>query len=115
MNILVKFHQEKTIFDEIRGRILILLFYRPLTRAYIGLLRKKAIKFEVEVLHIPNFTEYVYYDVIKSTHLYVIKSTHLSISKVHHQYDVIKSTIWPIFEVFCNNSQNAHFQSTFLH
>ena len=29
-------------------------FYRALTRASEGLLRKKAIKFEVEVLHTPN-------------------------------------------------------------
>ena len=55
LNILAKFHQEKTIFDEIRGHLLILPFYRALTRASEGLLRKKAIKFEVEVLHKPNF------------------------------------------------------------
>ena len=55
MNILAKFHQERTNFDEIRGHLLILPFYRALTRASEGLLRKKAIKFEVEVLHTPNF------------------------------------------------------------
>ena len=55
MNILAKFHQEKTNFDEIRGHLLILLFYRALTRASEDLLWKKAIKFKVEVLHTPNF------------------------------------------------------------
>ena len=55
MNILVKFHQERAIFDEIRGHLLILPFYRALTRASEGLLRKKAIKSEVEVLHTQNF------------------------------------------------------------
>ena len=49
MNILVKFHQEETFFDEIRGHLLILPFYRALLRASEGLLREKAIKFEVEV------------------------------------------------------------------
>ena len=55
INILAKFHHEKTIFDEIRGHLLILPFYRALTRASEGLLREKAIKFEVEMLHTPNF------------------------------------------------------------
>ena len=55
MNILAKFHEERTVFDEIRGRLLILPFYRALTRASEGLLRKKALKFEVEVPHTPNF------------------------------------------------------------
>ena len=55
MNILAKFHQEKMIFDEIRGHLLILLIYRALTSASEGLLRKKAIKFKGEVLHTPNF------------------------------------------------------------
>ena len=55
MNILAKFHQEQTIFDDIRGYLLILLFYRALTRASKGLLRKKDMKFEVEVLDTPNF------------------------------------------------------------
>ena len=45
MNILAKFHQEKLIFDEVRGHLLILLFDRALTRASDGLLWKKAIKF----------------------------------------------------------------------
>ena len=35
-------------FDEINGHLLTLSFYRALTRASEGLLRKKAIKFEVE-------------------------------------------------------------------
>ena len=42
MNILAKFHQEITIFDEVRGHLLILLIYRALTRASEGLLREKA-------------------------------------------------------------------------
>ena len=54
MSIVANFHN-KTIFDEIRGHFLILPFYRALTRASEGLLRKKAIKFEVEVLHRLNF------------------------------------------------------------
>ena len=44
MKIFAKFHQQKTIFDEIRGHLRILLFYRSLTRAYKGRLRKKASK-----------------------------------------------------------------------
>ena len=55
MNILANLYQEKIIFDEIRGHLLILPFYRALTRASEGLLLKKAIKFEVEVLHTPIF------------------------------------------------------------
>ena len=55
INILAKFHHEKTIFDEIRRHLLFLLFYRALTRAPDGLLRKKAIKVEVQVLHTPIF------------------------------------------------------------
>jgi len=54
MKIVAKFNK-KTIFDEIRGYLLILPFYRALTRASEGLLFKKAIKFEVVVLHTPNF------------------------------------------------------------
>ena len=55
INILAKFRREKTIFDEIRGHLLILLYYRALTRVSRGLLCKKTIKFEVEALHTPNF------------------------------------------------------------
>ena len=55
MNILAKFRQEIMIFDEIRGHLLILPFYRALTRESKGLFWKKAIKFEVEMLHKPNF------------------------------------------------------------
>ena len=36
INILAKFHQERMIFDEIRGHLLILPFYRALTRASEG-------------------------------------------------------------------------------
>ena len=46
MNILAKFHQERTIFDEIKRYLLILLFYLALTRASEGMFQKKAIKFE---------------------------------------------------------------------
>ena len=42
------------IFTEIRGHLLILLFYRDQTRASDVLLRKKAMKFEVELLDTPN-------------------------------------------------------------
>ena len=55
MNIVANFHRDKTIFDEIRGLFLMLPFYRALTRVSESLLRKKAIKFEVEVLHTPHF------------------------------------------------------------
>ena len=41
MNILANFYQERTIFDEIGGLLLILPFYRALTRASEGLLRKR--------------------------------------------------------------------------
>ena len=43
MNILTKFHKETTIFGEIRGYLLILPFYRALTRAADGLLLRMAI------------------------------------------------------------------------
>ena len=55
MNILAKCHQERTIFDEIRGHLLMLPFYRALTRASEGLFWKEAVRFKVEVLHTPNF------------------------------------------------------------
>ena len=44
----------KMIVKEIRGHLLILLFYRDQTRASDVLLRKKAMKFEVELLDTPN-------------------------------------------------------------
>ena len=53
MNMLAKFHQEKTIFDEIRGHMLILLFFRALTRASEGRLQKKDVKSNMEVLYMP--------------------------------------------------------------
>ena len=43
------------IFDEIRGHLVILSFYRAQTRNSEVSLRKKAIKFEVDVLDTPNF------------------------------------------------------------
>ena len=48
-------HFGQTIFDEIREYLLILLFCRAPTRASDDLLKKKAIKFEVQVLYTPNF------------------------------------------------------------
>ena len=48
MNILARFHQEKTVFDETRADFLILLFYKAPTRASEGLLWKKSIKFDVD-------------------------------------------------------------------
>ena len=55
MNILAKSRQKRTIFDEIRGHLLILPFYRALTKASKGLRQKKALNLEGEVLHKPNF------------------------------------------------------------
>ena len=55
MNILAKFRQKRRIFDEIRGHLLILLFYRALTRASEDLLQKKSIKVEMEVPHTQIF------------------------------------------------------------
>ena len=43
------------IFDEIRGHLVILPFYKIQTRDFESPLRKRAIKFEVEVLDTPNF------------------------------------------------------------
>ena len=61
------FHTEKPIFDRIRAHLLILLFNRDQTRASKGLLRKKAIKFEVEVLDTVNIYRIcLIYDEIKS-------------------------------------------------
>ena len=42
-------------FDEIKGHLLILPFYRSQTNACEGPLQKKAIKSEVEVLNTQNF------------------------------------------------------------
>ena len=50
IHILAKFHEEIMVFEEIRGHLLILPFYRAQAKASQGPLRKKAIKFEVEVL-----------------------------------------------------------------
>ena len=54
IHILAKFHEEMTIFDEIRGHLLIILPYRAQTKASEGPIKKKAIEFEVEVLDRPN-------------------------------------------------------------
>ena len=70
MNNVAKFHK-KTIFDDIRGHFLILPFYRALTRASEGLLRKKAVKFEVKVLHTPIFHRIRLYDDFKSKKILV--------------------------------------------
>ena len=42
-------------FGEIRGHLVILPFYKAQTRDSYGPLRKKAIKFEADVLDTPNF------------------------------------------------------------
>ena len=55
IHILAKFHDEIMIFEGIRGHLVILPFYRAQTRDSEGPLRKKAIKFEVDVLDTPNF------------------------------------------------------------
>ena len=55
IHVLAKFHEEILIFDEIRGHLVILPFYRAQTRDSEGPLRKRAIIFEVEVLDTPNF------------------------------------------------------------
>ena len=55
IHILAKFHEKIMIFGEIRGHLVILPFYRAQTRDSYGPLRKKAIKFEADVLDTPNF------------------------------------------------------------
>ena len=55
IHVLANFYEEILIFDEIRGHLVILQFYRAWTRDSEGLLRKRAILFEVEVLDTPNF------------------------------------------------------------
>ena len=55
IHVLAKFHEEILIFDEIRGHLVVLQFYRAQTRDSKGPLRKKAIKFELNVLDTPNF------------------------------------------------------------
>ena len=47
--------KQETIFDKIKGHLLILVFYRAQTRVSKALLRKKAIKFEAEVLDTPTY------------------------------------------------------------
>ena len=54
-HVLAKVHEEIMIFEEVRGHLVILLFYRAQTRDSEGPLRKRAIIFEVEVLDTPNF------------------------------------------------------------
>ena len=44
MNILAKFHQEQTIFDEIRGYLLILLFYMGSDQSIWGSSSEKGYK-----------------------------------------------------------------------
>ena len=55
IHILAKFHEKMMILGEIRGHLVILPFYRAQTRDSYGPLRKKAIKFEADVLDTPNF------------------------------------------------------------
>ena len=59
MHIMTNFHDKIMIFYEIRGYLVIFPFYRAQTRNFDGPLRKRGIKFEVEVLHTPNFIEHV--------------------------------------------------------
>ena len=49
LHVLATFYEEM-IFDEIRGYLVILPFYRAQTRASENPLRNRATKFEVEVL-----------------------------------------------------------------
>ena len=55
IHVLAKSHEEILIFDEIRGHLGILQFYRVQTRDSEGPLQKRAIIFEVEVLDTQNF------------------------------------------------------------
>ena len=54
IHISVKFYVKIMTFDEIRGHVVILSFCRAQIRDSEGPLRKRAIRFEVEVLDIPN-------------------------------------------------------------
>ena len=54
IHVLTQSHEKIMIFDEIRGHLVILSFYRAQTRDSQGPLQKKAIKFEVDVLDTPN-------------------------------------------------------------
>ena len=49
------FFEKNNNFDEIRGDLLILLFFRAQTRASKGPLRKNHTELEVEALDTPNF------------------------------------------------------------
>ena len=55
IHVLANFHEDSVIFDEIRGHLVILPFYRAQPRDCKGLLRKRGIEFERGVLHTPNF------------------------------------------------------------
>ena len=52
IKILAKFHVEKMFFDNIRGYLLILLFYKAPTRVSENLLQKKVTKFGVVVIYV---------------------------------------------------------------
>ena len=53
--VLAQFNDKIMIFDEIRGQLVILPFYRAQTRDSEILVRKRAVKFELEVLDTSNF------------------------------------------------------------
>ena len=55
IHVLANFHEDRMIFDEIIGHLVMLPFYRAQTRDSKGPLRKRAIEFELGVLHTPNF------------------------------------------------------------
>ena len=54
IHVFAKFHQEIMISDDIRGYLVILPF-SGLRPEIVRILFEKAIQFEVEVLHTPNF------------------------------------------------------------
>ena len=55
VHVFAKLHEEIMIVDEIRGHLVILPFYRAQPETLEGPPRKRAKKFEVELLNIPNF------------------------------------------------------------
>ena len=60
IHVLANFHENRMIFDEIRGHLVILPFYRAQPRDCKCLLRKKGIEFEGGLLYTHQiFTQYV--------------------------------------------------------
>ena len=54
-HVLEKFREKMMLFDKIRGHLVIFSYYSAQTTDPEGPLRKRAIKFEVEMLDTPNF------------------------------------------------------------